>query len=143
MTDPLRDNVTRKENTVNITLWIIAGVLAFTYGVGGASQILLTKERYRAVADSQHWVDDFGAGHVKAIGMIKITGVVGLIVPPLVDVAPVLSPVAACGLMLVMAGAATTRFRRNEWGLMAGDVAFLAAFAFLAWGRFVLEPFGS
>lgn len=127
---------------MDIALWIIAGVLAIAYGTGGASQILLTKERYRALGSSQHWVDDFGAGHIKAIGTIKLIGVVGLIVPPLVGIAPLLSPLAACGLMLVMAGAATTRFRRSEWALMVGDTAYLAAFAFLAWGRFTLAPFG-
>ena len=81
--------------------------------------------------------------HIKAIGTIKLVGVIGLIVPPLVGILPVLSPVAACGLMLVMTGAATTRFRRSEWGLMAGDTAYLLVFAFLAWGRFALVPFGS
>ncbi|QPZ39585.1 DoxX family protein [Paramicrobacterium chengjingii] len=126
---------------MDIALWIIAGMLAIAFGTGGASQILLTKERYRALASSQHWVDDFGAGHIKAIGTIKLVGVIGLILPPLVGIAPFLSPLAACGLMLVMAGAATTRFRRSEWALMAGDVAYLAAFAIIAWGRFALVPF--
>ncbi|MGO3325980.1 DoxX family protein [Gordonia sp. (in: high G+C Gram-positive bacteria)] len=128
---------------MNIALWIIAGVLAVAYAIGGASQIMLPKEKYRAAAASQHWVDDFSAGQVKAIGTIKLVGVVGLILPPLVGIVPELSPIAACGLMLVMAGAATTRFRRQEWALMAGDTAYLLAFAFLAWGRFALEPFGS
>ncbi|MDN5913603.1 MAG: DoxX family protein [Pseudonocardia sp.] len=128
---------------MDVALWIIAGALALAFGTGGATQILLTKQRYGALAGSQQWVEDFGPGHIKAIGTIKLLGVVGLIVPPLVGVAVVLSPLAACGLMLVMAGAATTRFRRSEWALMGGDVAYLAAFAFLAWGRFALAPFGA
>lgn len=126
---------------MDLALWIMAGVLALAFGAGGASQILLTKERYGALAGSQRWVEDFGPGHLKAIGAIKLLGAAGLIVPPLVGVAVVLSPLAACGLMLVMAGAATTRFRRSEWGFMGGDVVYLAAFAFLAWGRFALVPF--
>lgn len=128
---------------MDVALWIIAGVLALAFAIGGATQILLTKERYGALAGSQRWAEDFGPGHIKAIGTIKILGAAGLIVPPLVGIAVVLSPLAACGLMLVMAGAATTRFRRSEWGLMGGDVAFLAVFAFLAWGRFALAPFGA
>lgn len=127
---------------MNIALWIIAGLLAVAFGAGGISQILLTKERYRSLASSQHWVDDFGAGHIKAIGTIKLVGVVGLIVPPLVGIAPILSPIAACGLALLMAGAATTRFRRSEWALMAGDTAYMLLFIFVAWGRFALAPFG-
>jgi hypothetical protein len=126
---------------MNTALWIIAGLLAFAFGVGGATQILLTKERYGALAASQQWTEDFGPGHIKAIGTIKILCVIGLIVPPIVGTAVVLSPLAACGLVLVMAGAATTRFRRSEWLLMGGDLAYLAAFAFLAWGRYALAPF--
>lgn len=127
---------------MNIVLWILTGLLAIAFGIGGATQLILTKERYRSLASSQHWVDDFGAAHVKVIGTIKIIGVIGLVVPPLIGILPFLSPLAACGLMLVMTGAATTRFRRSEWGLMAGDVTYLLAFAFLAWGRFSLVPFG-
>lgn len=126
---------------MNVLLWIVAGVLAVAFATGGASQILMAKDKYRSLADSQHWVDDFSEGHIKAIGTIKSVGAVGLVLPAAVNVAPVLVPLAACGLMLFMAGAATTRFRRSEWGLMAGDVAFLAIFAFLAWGRFDLAPF--
>lgn len=66
----------------------------------------------------------------------------GLVLPAAVGVAPVLVPLAASGLMLFMTGAGTTRFRRREYGAMVGDLFFLAAFAFLAWGRFALEPFG-
>lgn len=127
---------------LDIVLWVVAAAMAVAFGIGGASQVILSKEKYRALARSQHWVDDFGSGHIKAIGTIKLLGVIGLIVPPLVRILPVLSPIAACGLMLVMAGAATTRFRRSEWGLMAGDTAYLLVFAFLAWGRFALAPFG-
>lgn len=128
---------------MNTTLWIIAGLLAAAYLVGGASQVLMSKETYRSLGASQHWVDDFSPGHVKTIGSIKIIGAAGLILPAAFDVAPILVPLAASGLMLLMAGAGTTRFRRSEWTFLAGDLIFLSLFAFLAWGRFSLEPFGS
>lgn len=126
---------------MNTALWIIACVAAVVYTIGGASQALMTKEKYRSVGASQHWVDDFSAGHLKAIGVTKIIGALGLVLPAITGIAPVLVPLAACGLMLVMAGAATTRFRRNEWTYLVGDVFFLGLFAFLAWGRFALQPF--
>lgn len=126
---------------MNIALWIIACVAAVVYTIGGASQALLTKEKYRSIGASQHWADDFSAGHLKAIGVTKIIGALGLVLPAVSGVAPVLVPLAACGLMLVMAGAATTRFRRSEWTYLVGDVFFLGVFAFLAWGRFALQPF--
>lgn len=127
---------------MNTILWVMAIVLSIAFTIGGTAQILMPKGRYRALATSQHWVDDFGAGHVKAIGTIKVTGALGLVLPAVVGAGTVLVPLAASGLMLFMAGAGTTRFRRSEWGSMVGDMAFIAAFAVLAWGRFALEPLG-
>lgn len=126
---------------MNTTLWIIAGIVAAGFAAGGTALLLMPKEKFRALGANQHWVDDFGSGHLKAIGAIKLIGAIGLVLPAAVGVAPVLVPLAACGLMLFMAGAATTRLRRSEWNYMAGDIAFIAVFAFLAWGRFALQPF--
>ncbi len=120
---------------MNTTLWAIAIIAAAAYTAGGASLLLMPRKRYRALGPGQHWVDDFGDGHLRAIGTIKLTGAVGLVLP-------VITPVAACGLALFMAGAATTRFRRSEWLAMAGDIAFLAVFVFLAWGRLAVPPSG-
>jgi hypothetical protein len=78
---------------------------------------------------------------MKAIGTIKLAGAAGLVLPALMNIATVLVPLAATGLMLFMAGAATTRFRRSEWTYMLGDVVFICAFGFVAWGRFELQPF--
>ena len=126
---------------MNTALWIIASLLSVAFLVGGASQVLLSKAKYRSFGASQHWVDDFGAGHIKAIGVMKIVGAVGLTLPAVLNIAPVLVPLAASGLMLLMAGAGTTRFRRSEWNFLVGDVVFVGLFAFVAWGRFGLEPF--
>lgn len=126
---------------MNTALWIITAILALGFTAGGLSLILLPRARYRALGANQHWVDDFGDRHLTAIGVIKVTGALGLILPAVTGVATVLSPLAACGLALFMSGAATTRFRRDEWGYMAGDVVFIAVLAFVAWGRFALAPY--
>lgn len=126
---------------MNTALWIIAGVIAAGFAIGGTTLLLLPRTKYRALGASQHWVDDFGDGHLKAVGTIKLAGATGLVLPAAVGVAPLLVPIAATGLMLFMAGAATTRFRRSEWLYLLGDTVFIAMFAFLAWGRFALHPF--
>jgi hypothetical protein len=126
---------------VNIALWIIAGALAAAFAVGGSTLLVLPRQRYRALADNQHWVDDFGDVQLRAIGTLKVLGAVGLLLPTLLDVAPALVPIAASGMALFMAGAGTTRFRRGEWTYLVGDLVFIALFAFLAWGRFALAPF--
>ncbi|MGX9296047.1 DoxX family protein [Tsukamurella paurometabola] len=125
---------------MNTALWIITTVLALGFTAGGLALLTLPRDRYRALGANQHWVDDFGDGQLKAIGAIKLTGALGLILPAVSGIATVLTPLAACGLALFMSGAATTRLRRSEWAYLAGDVVFIAAFAFLAWGRFALSP---
>lgn len=123
---------------MHTALWIITIIAAAAYAAGGTSLLLLSRERYRSMGSTQHWVDEFGDGHLKAIGAIKLVGALGLVLPVAVGIAPVLTPVAACGLALFMAGAATTRFRRSEWLYMVGDIVYLGGFAFLAWGWFTL-----
>jgi hypothetical protein len=120
------------------TLWTVSIIVALAYTAGGAALLAFSRQRYRALASSQQWVDDFGDGQLKAIGGLKVAGAAGLVLPAAVGVAPIVTPLAACGLALFMAGAATTRFRRNEWVAMAGDTVFLAVFAFLAWGWFTV-----
>ncbi|QRY47141.1 DoxX family protein [Mycolicibacterium boenickei] len=123
---------------MHTTLWIITIVAAAAYLAGGASLLFMSRQKYRSLGSNQHWVDDFGDGHLTAIATIKLVGAIGLVLPVAVGIAPVLTPVAACGLALFMAGAATTRFRRSEWPYMAGDIVFIGVFAFLAWGWFTL-----
>jgi hypothetical protein len=51
-------------------------------------------------------------------------------------IAPVLVPLAAVGLVLLMVGAAITHVRRKELPLVAVNVVLLALAAVVAWGRF-------
>nr|WP_246322124.1 DoxX family protein [Nocardioides panzhihuensis] len=122
-------------------MWIVAGLLAAAFTAGGTSLLLMSRERYRALGDSQRWIDDFGDGHLKFIGTVKIIGCLGLILPGALGIAPVLTPLAACGMVMFTTGAATTRFRRSEWKLLGPDLLYLSLFAFVAWGRFDLQPF--
>lgn len=59
----------------------------------------------------------------------------------MLDIAPVLVPLAATGLVLLFAGAATMRLRRGERATITGDLIYLVLAAFVAWGRFGPESF--
>ena len=120
---------------MNIALWIIAGLLAAVFLIAGANKLLIPQEKL-AKAPGGGWVLDFSAGFVKALGAVEILGAVGLILPALLDIAPVLVPLAALGLVLIMVGAVITRLRRHEPKAMVADLAYLALAGFVAWGRF-------
>jgi uncharacterized membrane protein YphA (DoxX/SURF4 family) len=51
---------------------------------------------------------------VKGIGVLEVLGAIGLIVPAATGIAPILTPVAALGLALVMAAAVLVHVRRKE-----------------------------
>ncbi len=123
---------------MNLALWIIAGLLAVAYLVGGAAKLIMSKETYEAHA---RWAEDFSAGSIKIFGAIEVLAAVGLVLPAALDIAPVLVPLAALGLVSYMGGATITRIRRHEFTFMAADLVFLALAGFVAWGRFGPEPF--
>ncbi|KQX59323.1 MULTISPECIES: DoxX family protein [unclassified Streptomyces] len=126
---------------MNIALWIVAGLLAAAYLAGGMYKVVVPKTKIAAAGPSGQWVDDFSAGSVKAIGALEALGAVGLVLPALLGTAPVLVPLAGVGLMIVMAGAAVVRVRRNELKLVAVDLAYLVLIGFVVWGRFGPEAF--
>ncbi|GGU21116.1 DoxX family protein [Nocardioides albus] len=123
---------------MNIALWIVACVFGLAYVIGGTIKLTMPYERYAA---KLHWPEDFTPGNVKFMGLVEVLGGIGLVIPALVDVAPILVPIAASGMALYMAGAITERLRRGEHKELVGDLLFLAAMLFVAWGRFGLEPF--
>ena len=128
---------------MNLALWIIAGLLAAAYLFSGGGKLILTKEKIATMSSSAGWVEDFSAGSVRAIGALEVLGAVGLILPAVLDIAPVLVPLAALGLVMIMAGAVITRIRRQEFKIMVADLVYLALAGFVVWGRFVVEPITS
>ena len=120
---------------MNIALWIIAGLLAAVFLVAGVSKLFIPKAKL-VKAPGGGWVADFSVGFVKALGAVEILGVVGLILPALLGIAPILVPLAAVGLALIMGGAAIVEFRRHEFKHALGNLIYLALATFVAWGRF-------
>jgi len=124
-----------KELMMNLILWIIAGLMAAVFLLAAANKLLIPQEKL-ATAPGGGWVLDFSAGFVKALGAVEILGAVGLILPALLDIAPILVPMAAVGLALIMVGAAIVTFRRQEFKHVLLNLIYLALLVFVAFGRF-------
>jgi hypothetical protein len=120
---------------MNLIPWIVASLLAVVFLVAGASKLFLSQERL-AQAPGGGWVMEFSVGFVKALGTLEILGAAGLILPTLVGIAPILTPLAAVGLALIMVGATIVTFRRHEHKHALLNLTYLALAAFVAWGRF-------
>ena len=119
---------------MNLALWIIAGLLAVAYLIGGCLQgDRAEREDSRHVAQCEMG-RRLRSGSVKAIGVLEVLAAVGLILPAALHIAPILAPLAALGLVVIMAGAAITRLRRHETKIMMVDLVYLALAGFVAWG---------
>lgn len=119
---------------MNVTLWIIASLLAAAFLAAGLMKTTQSKEKL--AASGMDWVDSFSPGMVKTIGALEALGAVGLILPAVLDIAPVLVPLAATGLAVTMVGAAVFHLRRGETKETVPSVVLLILAVVVAWGRF-------
>lgn len=118
---------------MNTFVWILQIVLAVGFLMAGAMK--LTQPR-ATLAPKMAWVEDFTDGQVKAIGAVEIAAAVGLILPAATDIAPVLTPLAAAGLVIVMIRAAATHLRRHEAQFLPVNATLLILAAIVAFTRF-------
>ncbi len=125
---------------MNVVLWILAGLLSVLFVGAGANKLTRPKEKL-AASPGMAWTEDFSPGTLKAIGALELLAAAGLILPAALDIAPILVPVAAVGLSLLMLGAAATHARRGERANAVANVVLLAAAVVVAWGRFGPESF--
>ena len=126
---------------MNLALWIAAGVLA-TVLLISTSKAFVPREKIAAVGGpAAQWVEDFSPGALRAIAALELLAAVGLILPAVLDIAPVLVPLAATGTALLFIGAIRMRLRRGERGTIVPDLVYLGLAVFVAWGRFGPESF--
>jgi uncharacterized membrane protein YphA (DoxX/SURF4 family) len=120
---------------MNIVLWVLAGLLAAVFLGAGAAKLAQPKQKLVA-SPNMAWAEDFSPGALKTIGTLEVLGAIGLILPAALDIAPVLTPLAATGLAATMIGAAITHARRKETQAIVINLVLLALAVVVAWGRF-------
>jgi DoxX-like family len=95
-----------------IAFWIVNGILALAFLAAGIMKLVRPKEKLASAGLA--WVEDFTTGPVKLIGLAEVIGAIGLILPVLLGVAEILSPIASIALAVLMVGAAVVHARRKE-----------------------------
>lgn len=95
-----------------IALWIVNAILALLFLAFGVMKLVRPKDAL--AASGMAWTEDASAGAVKAVGAVEALGALGLILPLATGIVPVLTPLAAIGLALTMAGAIIVHIRREE-----------------------------
>ncbi len=122
---------------MNFFLWILQLVLAAFFAfVGGLKTFTAMPE----IVETLPWAADVPVWVVRLAGSSELLGAIGLILPALVRIKPVLTPVASGALGLVMAMAAVFHLVRGEYGNIVVNIVALALAAFVAYGRFKIAP---
>ncbi len=121
--------------TKNRTLWIIQGVLAALFLFAGGVKLGMP------AADLAKLTPMLPVGFLRFVAVCEVLGAVGLILPWLLRIQPVLTPLAAAGLVVIMIGATTITLMTNSiavalFPLVVGLLLALAAYG--RWRRVVV-----
>lgn len=96
---------------MNTTLWILQGLLAFAmFGAG----LFKAATPHTKLTEKMKWALTWPPARVKLLGLAEVAGAVGLVVPWATGIAPVLTPIAACCLLVLMVGAVKTHADLKE-----------------------------
>jgi uncharacterized membrane protein YphA (DoxX/SURF4 family) len=117
---------------MNVTLWIIQILLAAAFLVSGITKLIRPGAKLKA------GLPEFHPSVIRLISVAEILGALGLILPGLTGIAPVLTPVAAIGLAIIMTGAVVTHARRRQARSVAVNLVLLILSVVVAVGRFAL-----
>lgn len=121
---------------MNIVLWILQVLLALVYALHGRMMLSPPAE----VQPMMAYIKDLKPDQRRFIGTAEILAAVGLILPALLNILPVLTPLAAVGLVILMGSAMVYHYTRKEYPNVVFNLVLLALAAFVAYGRFVLVP---
>ena len=128
---------------MNVALWTTQLLLAVIFGASAVYKGTHAKEEI--VASGQTGVTWYGIAFIRFIALSELCGSAGLVLPWALRTARALTPFGACGLAIIMMGAAVSHGRlacsgarpAREWANVATNSALLAGCLFVAIERFV------
>ncbi|KRC37634.1 DoxX family protein [Oerskovia sp. Root22] len=118
---------------MNVALWIAAGLLAVAFA--GAGFMKLTTPAGKLM-EQMRWVTPERLTAVRVLGALELLGAIGLILPLVTGIAPILTPIAATGLAITQIGAIPLHVRLGEKQSVPVNALLLLLAVFVAVGRF-------
>ncbi len=119
---------------INIALWTAQTLLALVFLFAGGMKLVMPVAELTRQSPLPSWFLQF-------IGVAEVLGALGLILPGLFRIRTGLTPLAACGLVVIMIGAVvTTLMTLTAAQAVLPFVVGLVA-VFVAYGRWRLAPF--
>lgn len=120
------------KKTMNTLIWTIQGLLAAFFLLPGTLKAFRSKEY---LVDKKIAEPGTSIAPQRFIGIAELAGVLGLILPLAIGILPVLTPIAALALSLVMLGAFIVHFKKSEYNKLPLIVVLFALLHVVAWYR--------
>ena len=122
-----------KKPAIHYVLWTVQWLLALLFLFAGSMKFIMSVE------EMTQQVKMPGA-FLHFIGTMEMLGAIGLILPGLLRIRPGLTPLAACGLVIIMIGAVAITV--SSMGMSAAILPLIIGFiaAFIAYGRSRIAP---
>ena len=115
---------------MDVAYWVVAALLGLFNLYAGGTKVVQSKEQLEPM---MNWVDTVPMPMVRAIGVIELLGVAGLILPPLTGVLPWLAVVAALGFAVLQVLATALHLSRREVKETGLNVVLIAVALLAAW----------
>ena len=116
-----------------IALWIAAALLAFSNLGAGTFKLVTPRSR---LVGMQPWTNDFTATQIRLIGAAEVLGGLGVILPLVTTVLPIVASIAAFAIAVLQVGATVVHVRRKE--LIVPNVVIIALALFVGIGWIVV-----
>lgn len=120
---------------MNVALWIAQGLLAAIFLFAGGMKLVTPIEEM-----TKQMPLPLPGWFVWFTGVVEVLGAIGVILPWLLGIRPGLTPLAAAGLVIVMIGATVYTLAAGDIAPALISVAVGLLAAFVAYGRWRLEP---
>jgi hypothetical protein len=117
---------------LNVALWAAQALLCAFFAAAGYAHGL---RPFEDVVRAAPWAVDVPRALLTFISVAELAGAIGVVVPWLTGIKPMLTPLAAAGLGLLMVLAMSFHLVRGEAHIIGIHVSVLAIAAFVVWGR--------
>lgn len=124
-------------SSLDTALWVVQVILAAAFVLRGGMNVL---NPIANLASRMEWGAFAPNTLVRILGLLEAAGALGLLLPALTRIWPVLTPVAAVGLSLMMTSAVSVHLTMCDFAGVGVCVVLFAAAIFVAWGRFSAAP---
>lgn len=118
---------------MNTVIWVLQAVLAAFFTMPSVGKISGSRESH--IADG-HIKPNGNLFPIRVLGVLELLGCVGIIVPWLTGITPILTPVAAIGYCLIMVAGIIIHTIRKEYKMLPMLMAVLVAATLVAYYRF-------